>query len=89
MVLAWVCGMALDQLGRGFAVVTAVNALGLATIVAYAYAAAWFKSQPWRRRPEPQPAAQHHRPAARRPAPPAAARHGATMAVPDRGPGAD
>ncbi|HET6520808.1 MAG TPA: OpgC domain-containing protein [Geminicoccaceae bacterium] len=65
MTLAWICGMALDQLGRGFAVVTAVNALGLALMVAYAYAAAWLKSQPWRRRPEPQP---QRRPAVAAPA---------------------
>jgi hypothetical protein len=87
MVLAWVCGMALDQLGRGLAVVTAVNALGLATIVAYAYAAAWFKSQPWRRRPEPQPQPAQHRLAARRPSPPAAGI--GAMAVRGRGQGAD
>ena len=45
--------------------VTAVNALGLALMVAYAYAAAWLKSQPWRRRPEPQP---QQRPAVAAPA---------------------
>lgn len=48
--LAWSMGMMLDVFGRGPLALTLVNLGGLATALAVAAVAAWFKSQPWRRK---------------------------------------
>jgi len=41
-------GFAMDVLGRETGTVLAVNAFGCAVLILTAYAAGWFKSQPWR-----------------------------------------
>lgn len=48
MAIARLLGVVLDQFGRGTATVSLVNLGGFAMIIAVAYIAAWFKSQPWR-----------------------------------------
>ncbi|WP_424984388.1 OpgC family protein [Microbulbifer sp. S227A] len=48
MAVARLLGFALDQLGRSPATILLVNLAGFAMIIAVAYIAAWFKSQPWR-----------------------------------------
>ncbi|OIQ31658.1 MAG: hypothetical protein BM562_07365 [Alphaproteobacteria bacterium MedPE-SWcel] len=50
MALARFLGAALDQTERGIAVTAAVNLAGFVLIILCAYGAAWFKSQPWRRK---------------------------------------
>ncbi len=50
MALARFMGAALDQTERGVAVTALTNLCGFALIIACAYGAAWFKSQPWRRK---------------------------------------
>ncbi len=47
MYLARLLGALLDQVGRTSFSMLYVNALGFATIIAVAYGAGWFKSQPW------------------------------------------
>jgi hypothetical protein len=52
--LAWVGGIALDVWGRDMATVAVVNLVGLAGVVAVAWVARLFKSEPWAK---PKPAA--------------------------------
>ena len=58
MVAARVIGFVLDQIGRTTVNVWALNLIGFSLLVAVAYLAAWFKSQPWRARPEPKPVSE-------------------------------
>lgn len=51
MALAWILTIVLDQIGRDALTVVAVNLFGLGTIVVVAYVVAWYKSEPWKRRP--------------------------------------
>ena len=53
MFLAQFAGFALDQIGRSWPTIFAINALGFTALIATAYAVAWFKSEPWRGRPQP------------------------------------
>jgi len=48
MALARLIGFVLDQTDRSITVTTAANIIGYALIILVAFAAAWFKSQPWR-----------------------------------------
>ncbi|MBM1556177.1 OpgC domain-containing protein [Sulfitobacter mediterraneus] len=48
MFMARVMGFALDVLGRSLAATLLVNLIGAAILIAVAYGAGWFKSQPWR-----------------------------------------
>ncbi len=48
MALARLIGFALDQTGRSILTTAALNLVGFALIILCAYAAAWFKSHPWR-----------------------------------------
>ncbi|MEX0283139.1 MAG: OpgC family protein [Paracoccaceae bacterium] len=48
MAVARLLGFVLDQIGRTNANVALVNLVGFAMLIAVAYTAAWFKSQPWR-----------------------------------------
>ncbi|MDZ4096188.1 MAG: OpgC domain-containing protein, partial [Paracoccaceae bacterium] len=50
MVAARFLGFVMDQTGRSTPVVVLVNLTGFAMLIAVAYTAAWFKSQPWRRK---------------------------------------
>lgn len=50
MALARLIGVVLDQTERTIAVTAAANLAGFALIIACAYGAAWFKSQPWKRK---------------------------------------
>ncbi|MEM9522496.1 MAG: OpgC domain-containing protein [Pseudomonadota bacterium] len=50
MVAARMMGFAMDNIGRGTWTTLAVNLAGFAVLVATAYGAGWFKSQPWRKR---------------------------------------
>ena len=50
MYLARLMGVLLDQVGRSHLSMLWVNALGFALIIAVAYGAGWFKSQPWKTR---------------------------------------
>ncbi|MFT5869490.1 MAG: hypothetical protein ACI8TF_001602 [Paracoccaceae bacterium] len=50
MFLARLMGVAFDVLGRTVWTMTLVNATGFAILIAIAYGAGWFKSQPWRAR---------------------------------------
>jgi hypothetical protein len=50
--LAWSMGMMLDVAGREPLTLTLVNMGGIATALAVAALTGWFKSQPWRRKPE-------------------------------------
>lgn len=50
MFTARIMGFALDVLGRATGTVWAVNCAGALVLVATAYGAGWFKSQPWRAR---------------------------------------
>ena len=45
--LAWIAGIALDMAGRDMATVALVNVAGLAGVVAAAWVARLFKSEPW------------------------------------------
>jgi len=62
MVLARLLGFLLDVYavregvpGKDSLAVLAINTFGFAFIIATAYTVRWFKSQPWRRPPEPRP----------------------------------
>ncbi len=55
MAAARFIGFGLDQTGRSAFNVWSANLIGFASLVAVAYTAAWFKSHPWRARPEPKP----------------------------------
>ena len=48
MALARLIGFALDQTDRGILITAAANIAGFCLIIACAFAAAWFKSHPWR-----------------------------------------
>ena len=48
MFTARIMGFAMDALGRDTGTVLLVNLLGACVLVATAYTASWFKSQPWR-----------------------------------------
>ena len=50
MALARFIGAVLDQTDRSITVTAAANLAGFALIIGCAYGAAWFKSQPWRRK---------------------------------------
>jgi hypothetical protein len=50
--LAWSMGMMLDVVGREPLALILVNLGGIATALAVAAVTGWFKSQPWRRKPE-------------------------------------
>ncbi|MFO1072468.1 MAG: OpgC domain-containing protein [Geminicoccaceae bacterium] len=65
MTFAQALGMALDQTGRGPFAVTALNGLGLLSLVAVAALARLMKAQPWRQRvrhPHPFPQPVHPQP---------------------------
>ena len=51
MALARLIGFAFDQLGRDVLTVSAGNLIGFAILTVVAYAVAWFKTSPWRRKP--------------------------------------
>ncbi len=51
MFTARVMGFAMDVMGRDVATTLLVNFAGAAVLVATAYGAGWFKTQPWRARP--------------------------------------
>jgi len=55
LVVAHALGIMLDVIGRGFLATAFINLLGIAVLIAAAYATGWFKSAPWRARP-PVPA---------------------------------
>jgi hypothetical protein len=48
MALARLIGFVLDQTGRSVPMTAIANLAGFALIILCAYAAGWFKSQPWR-----------------------------------------
>ncbi len=48
MALARLIGFALDQTERGILITALANLVGFGLIITCAYAAGWFKSQPWR-----------------------------------------
>lgn len=48
VVLSRILGFAIDQMGRDALSIALVNIVGFAIILAVAYGAGWFKSQPWR-----------------------------------------
>ncbi|MDF1726498.1 MAG: OpgC domain-containing protein [Sulfitobacter sp.] len=48
MFLARFLGFTMDVFGRDWGITTVVNLAGCAVLVAVAYGAGWFKSQPWR-----------------------------------------
>lgn len=50
MFTARVLGFVMDVIGRGVFITLAVNLVGCALLVAVAYGAGWFKSQPWRQK---------------------------------------
>lgn len=50
MAFAQILGAVMDQTGRHILTTAAVNLFGFACLIACAYCAAWFKSQPWRRK---------------------------------------
>ncbi|MEO0370865.1 MAG: OpgC domain-containing protein [Pseudomonadota bacterium] len=50
MYLARLLGALFDQVGRTHFTMLWVNALGFALIIAVAYGAGWFKSQPWKKK---------------------------------------
>jgi hypothetical protein len=50
MFLARVNGWVLDVIGRDAATWALVNLAGFAALIACAYGAGWFKSQPWKAR---------------------------------------
>ncbi|MCH2163921.1 MAG: OpgC domain-containing protein [Marinovum sp.] len=50
MYLARLLGVLFDQVGRTHLSMVYVNALGFALIIGVAFGAAWFKSQPWKKR---------------------------------------
>ena len=47
MVLAWIGGVVLDQVGRVASTLALVNLVGLATLIGVAYVVGWFKRAPW------------------------------------------
>ena len=51
MILARVNGYLLDVIGRNWGTFALINMTGIGLIVACAYVAGWFKSQPWRSKP--------------------------------------
>jgi len=53
MVLSQAAGAVLDLTGREMVAVALVNLGGFAVLIGVAYTVAWFKSQPWRRPPQP------------------------------------
>ncbi len=53
MVLAQLCGALLDVTGRNVLTVALVNLGGFVVLTGIAYGTGWFKSQPWRRTPQP------------------------------------
>ena len=48
MAVARLFGFVLDQIGRNFGTFALINLGGFCLLIAVAYIAAWFKSQPWR-----------------------------------------
>ncbi|HEX2526857.1 MAG TPA: OpgC domain-containing protein [Geminicoccus sp.] len=50
LVTAQILGIVLDRVGAGPVVTVLVNVLGMAVLVAAAYAVGWYKSVPWRQR---------------------------------------
>jgi hypothetical protein len=54
MVAAQAAGALLDVTGRDPLPLALVNLAGFALLIAVAYLVAWFKSQPWRRPPQPR-----------------------------------
>lgn len=54
MVAAQAAGAALDFTDRGPVALAAVNLAGFGLLIAVAYTVAWFKSQPWRKPPQPK-----------------------------------
>ena len=53
MALARLAGVALDHIGRDALATAAVNLTGFVAIFCVAVVVGWFKSEPWRKRPEP------------------------------------
>ena len=56
MAFAWALGVVLDNVERSSMVTAIVNLVGLASVVAVAYIASWYKRQPWRQTPQRVPA---------------------------------
>lgn len=52
LVVARLCGVLLSVTDRGFIEVFLINMLGFAVLIATAWIAGWFKSSPWKRRPD-------------------------------------
>lgn len=50
MFIARILGFVMDVIGREVIVTLAVNLVGCALLIAVAYGAGWFKSQPWRQK---------------------------------------
>ena len=57
MFFARLMGVMFDQIGRTHATMLFVNAIGFAAVIAIAYLAAWFKSQPWKTKRSPNASA--------------------------------
>jgi hypothetical protein len=57
MILSHVASMVFDHAGTGFVTQVAVNGACFALLFAVAYTVAWFKAQPWKRRPAVAPIA--------------------------------
>ncbi len=53
LVLAWMGGVVIEQVGRTPAVATAVNLVGVLGLVAVAHTVAWYKAPPWGRPRKP------------------------------------
>ncbi|WP_299840483.1 OpgC family protein [uncultured Jannaschia sp.] len=51
MILARVNGYLLDVIGRNWGTFALINMTGIGLLIACAYVAGWFKSQPWRAKP--------------------------------------
>ena len=51
MILSWVAGFFIDHWGRGALALTVINLGGMAILIGIAYTVAFYKSEPWKRRP--------------------------------------
>jgi hypothetical protein len=64
MILSHVASMVFDHVGTGLAAQLAINGVCFALLFAVAYTVAWFKAQPWKRRPVMTPLAVEEKPPA-------------------------
>lgn len=55
IVLSQILGMAFDVLGRNHWTMLVVNLFGCACLVVVAQVVTWYKSEPWRKAPQPKP----------------------------------